>query len=178
MECQGIQGPLVERDVIKHALKESSQHDASLKLVPRRLSPNVSHFICQNLTSQDESMNSRRRWWMGETQRQRMDGKSRKLIRMGLQFTVQCAPPPPLSLSPASRFDLEEEEDFIFHTTYVPVKSKLQHPPRTFEFLENFWKIPPSSGRKAVQMPPPPGKLPDYSFNFSVASIMFLKLCM
>ena len=46
----------------------------------------------------------------------------------------------------------------------------------------NFWKIfvqiPPSPGRKAVQMPTPQGKLPDYCFNFSVASIMLLKLCM
>ena len=68
---------------------------------------------------------------------------------------------------------------------YVPVKSKLQHPsratPRAFEFLENFWKIPPSRGQKAVQMPhhrsipgdqmlPPPA-------NFSVVS-MPRKLCM
>ena len=70
--------------------------------------------------------------------------------------------------------------------SYVPVKSKLQHPPRAtpraFEFLENFWKIPPSRGRKAVrmphhrsipgdQMPPPPG-------NVSAAFIMLRKLCM
>ena len=46
----------------------------------------------------------------------------------------------------------------------LPVKSKLQHPP--------------SPGRKAVQMPPPSGKLPDYCFNFSEASMMLLKLCM
>ena len=44
----------------------------------------------------------------------------------------------------------------IISADYVPVKSKLQHPPRKFEFLETFWKIPPSPGRKAVQMPPPP----------------------
>ena len=50
--------------------------------------------------------------------------------------------------------------------------------PRLFEFLENFWKISPSPGRKAVQMPPVQGELPDYCFNFSVASIMLLKLCM
>ena len=35
----------------------------------------------------------------------------------------------------------------------------------------NFWQIvveiPPSPERKAVQMPPPSGKLPDYCFNFS-----------
>ena len=46
----------------------------------------------------------------------------------------------------------------------------------------NFWKIfvqiPLSPGRKAVQMPPPTGKLPDYSFNFSVAFFTLLKLCM
>ena len=35
----------------------------------------------------------------------------------------------------------------------VPVKSKLQHPPRAF--LENFCSNPTSLGRKAVQMPPP-----------------------
>ena len=47
--------------------------------------------------------------------------------------------------------------------TYVPVKSKLQHPPRPPAGQPsghlNFWKIivqiPPSAGRKAVQMPPP-----------------------
>ena len=42
-------------------------------------------------------------------------------------------------------------------------------PPPAFEFLENFWKIPSSPGRKAVQMPPSPRELPDYCFNFSVA---------
>ena len=65
---------------------------------------------------------------------------------------------------------------------YVPVKSKLKHPPRATPGHLNFWKvivqIPPSLGQKAVQMPPPPGKLPDYCFNFSVASIMLLRLCM
>ena len=65
---------------------------------------------------------------------------------------------------------------------YVPVKSKLQHlpgqPSRKFEVLENFCPNLPSPDRKAVQMPPPAGKLPDYSFNFSVASIVPLKLCM
>ena len=71
---------------------------------------------------------------------------------------------------------------FSFKTAYLPIKSKLQHPPRAnpraFEFLENFVQIPPSPGRKAVQMPQSPGKLPDYCFNFSVASIMLLKLYM
>ena len=46
---------------------------------------------------------------------------------------------------------------------YVPVKSKLQHPPRAtpwaFEFLKYFVQIPPSPGQKAVQMPPLPGEL-------------------
>ena len=45
----------------------------------------------------------------------------------------------------------------------VPVKSKLQHPPRatprTFEFLEIFFQISPSPGQKGDQMPPPLGKL-------------------
>ena len=45
--------------------------------------------------------------------------------------------------------------------------------PRAFEFLEKF-----SPGRKAVQMPPHLGKLPDYCFNFSVVSIVLLRLCM
>ena len=70
----------------------------------------------------------------------------------------------------------------------VPVKSKLKHPPPPWQPPEhlNFWKIfvqiPPSRGRKAVQMlhyrsipddqmPPPPG-------NLSVASIMLRKTCM
>ena len=71
---------------------------------------------------------------------------------------------------------------FLVLKRYVPVKSKLQHPPRATPGHLNFWKIfvqiPPSPSGKAVQMPPPPGELPDYCFNFSVASIMFLKLCM
>ena len=64
----------------------------------------------------------------------------------------------------------------------VPVKLKLQRPPHpagqppgTFDFLENFCANPPFLGQKAVQMPhhrsisgdqmpPPPGKLPDYCF--------------
>ena len=51
-------------------------------------------------------------------------------------------------------------------------------PPRAFEFLENFFSHPPWLGRKAVQMPPPPGRLPDYCFDFSVASRMLPRLCM
>ena len=70
----------------------------------------------------------------------------------------------------------------MLHCYYVPVKLKLQHPPRATPGHLTFWKIfvqiPPSPSRKAVQTPPPPEKLPDYCFNFSVASIMLLKLCM
>ena len=69
----------------------------------------------------------------------------------------------------------------MLYACYVPVKSKLKHtPPGQTPGHLNFWKIfvqiPPSRGRKAVQMPhyrsisddqmlPPTG-------NFSVASIM------
>ena len=56
-------------------------------------------------------------------------------------------------------------------------------PPGHLDFWKICVQIPPSRGRKAVQMPhhrsipgdqmpPLPGKLPDYCFNFSVASIM------
>ena len=68
--------------------------------------------------------------------------------------------------------------------TNVPVKSKLPHPsppgqpPGHLGFWKIFVQISLSPGRKAVQMPPPPGKLPDYCFNFSVAFTMLLKLCM
>ena len=66
---------------------------------------------------------------------------------------------------------------------YVLVKSKLQHPhsratPRAFEFLENVCSNSPLSGPKSCSNAPPPGKLQDYCFNFSVAFIMLLKLCM
>ena len=47
-------------------------------------------------------------------------------------------------------------------------------PPRHLNFWKIFAQMPPSLGRKAVQMPQL-GKLPDY---FSVASIMLLRLCM
>ena len=62
---------------------------------------------------------------------------------------------------------------FIFCSSpdNVPVKSKLQHPPRQLPGHLNFWKIfvqiPPSLGQKTVHMPPPLGKLPDYCLNFS-----------
>ena len=85
-----------------------------------------------------------------------------------------CLPPPPLEL--VDRRSLS--------ANYVPVKSKLpQSPPggwfpRAFEFLENFCSNSTLPGPKAVQMSPPSGKLPDYCFNFSQASIMLLKLCM
>ena len=57
---------------------------------------------------------------------------------------------------------------------YVPVKSKLEHPPpgqppRAFEFLENFCSNATSPDRKAVQMPKPPG-----NYQISVAYIMLL----
>ena len=45
-------------------------------------------------------------------------------------------------------------------------------------YCKIFVQIPPSTGQKAVQMPPPLGKLPDYCFNFSVAYASDLKLCM
>ena len=64
----------------------------------------------------------------------------------------------------------------------VPVKSKLQdtlgQPPGNLNFWKVFVQILPSPDRKAVQMPPPSRKLPDYCPNFSEASIMLLKLCM
>ena len=55
--------------------------------------------------------------------------------------------------------------------SYVPVKSKLQHPtpgkpPGIWIFGKFLFKFPPSPGRKAVQMPPPSGTLSD-CFNFS-----------
>ena len=72
--------------------------------------------------------------------------------------------------------------DMLHAITYVPVNeastSLPRATPRAFEFLENFCSNSPLTGPKAVQMPPPPGKSPDYCFNFSVASIMPLKLCM
>ena len=40
-------------------------------------------------------------------------------------------------------------------------------PPGHLNFWKIFVQIPPSPGRKAVQMPPPSGKLPNYCFNFS-----------
>ena len=46
--------------------------------------------------------------------------------------------------------------------------------PRAFESLENLCSNSPLAGRKVVQMPPSPGKLPDYCFNFSVASIRLI----
>ena len=73
-------------------------------------------------------------------------------------------------------------KEFERKVTYVPVKSKLQHPPlatpRAFEFLENFCSNPLLTGPKSCSNAPLPGKLPDYCFNFSVAFMMLLKLCM
>ena len=54
---------------------------------------------------------------------------------------------------------------------YVPVKSKLQHPPRAFEFLENFCSNSSLTGTKSRSNAPPPGKISRLLFNFSVASI-------
>ena len=66
---------------------------------------------------------------------------------------------------------------------YVPVKSKLQHPrpgqpPGHLNFWNIFVQIPPLAGPKSCSNAPPLGKLPDYCFNFSVASTMLLRLCM
>ena len=66
-----------------------------------------------------------------------------------------------------------------FVKDYVPVKSKLQHPPGATPGHLNFWKIfvqiPPFRGRKAVQMPHhrsiPGDQMPPPQGNFSVASI-------
>ena len=72
----------------------------------------------------------------------------------------------------------------MYNQYNVPVKLKLEHPPPSraapwaFEVLENFCLNPPSPGRKAVQMHPSPRKFPDYFFNFSLASIVLLRLCM
>ena len=70
-------------------------------------------------------------------------------------------------------------------SSYVPVKSKLRHPPRATPGHLNFWKIfvqiLPSWGRKAVQMPHhrsiPGDQMPPPPGNFSVAFIMLWKLC-
>ena len=73
-------------------------------------------------------------------------------------------------------------ETFIVKLSNVPVKSKLQHPPRAFEFLEKFCSNSPSRGRKAVQMPHhrsiPGDQMPIPPGNFSVAFIMLRKLRM
>ena len=70
---------------------------------------------------------------------------------------------------------------------YVPVKSKLKHPapgqpPRHLNFWKIFVQIPPSRGRKAVQMPhhgsTPGDQMRPPMGNFPVASIMLRKLCM
>ena len=41
---------------------------------------------------------------------------------------------------------------------YVPVKSKLQHPPRAFEFLDNFCLNSPLSGPKSCSNAPTPAR--------------------
>ena len=50
--------------------------------------------------------------------------------------------------------------------------------PPAFEFLENFCSDCPPTGPKSCSNAPTPEKLPDYCFNFSVASIMLLRLCL
>ena len=56
-----------------------------------------------------------------------------------------------------------------FHAeSCVPVKSKFQHPlqatPEHLNFWEIFVQILPPRAEKLLEMPPPPGKLPDYCF--------------
>ena len=71
-----------------------------------------------------------------------------------------------------------------FHLMYQSnrrfnIPSRATPPPPGIWIIGKFlFKFPPSPGRKAVQMPPPSGKLLDYCFNLSEASIMLLKLCM
>ena len=44
----------------------------------------------------------------------------------------------------------------------IEILSTLTQPPGHLNFWKIFVQISPSPGRKAVQMTPPPGKLPDY----------------
>ena len=64
-------------------------------------------------------------------------------------------------------------------TAYLPVKSKLQHPPRAnpraFEFLKNFCSNSPLTGPKTFSNAPIPGRITRLLVYFSVASIMLLK---
>ena len=61
-------------------------------------------------------------------------------------------------------------------------------PPGRLKFWKILVRMPSSPGQKAVQMPhdrsisgdqmpPSPGKLPDYCFNVSAASFMLVNLC-
>ena len=66
---------------------------------------------------------------------------------------------------------------------YVPVKSKLQHPPRAtpraFEFWEMFlFKFPPHRAEKLFKCPHPRENYQITVLTFSVAFIMLLMLCM
>ena len=70
------------------------------------------------------------------------------------------------------QFDLMYQSNRSFN---IPSRAT---PPGIWIIGKFLFKFPPSPGRKAVQMPPPSGKLLDYCFNFSEASIMLLKLCM
>ena len=62
---------------------------------------------------------------------------------------------------------------------YVPVKSKLKH---HLNFWKIFVQIPPSRGRRALQMPHyrsiPDDQMPPPPGNFAVAFIVLRKLCM
>ena len=67
------------------------------------------------------------------------------------------------------------------HVMYQSNRS-LNIPPGHLNFWKIFVQIPPSRGRKAVQMPHyrsiPGGQMPPPMGNFSVASIVLRKLCM
>ena len=54
---------------------------------------------------------------------------------------------------------------------YIPPSPQPGNP-RAFEFLENFCSNSPLTGPKSCSNAPPPGKVPDYCFNFSVASVV------
>ena len=64
------------------------------------------------------------------------------------------------------------------HQSNQSLNIPLGNPPGYLNFWKIFVPIPLSPGQKAVHMPPPLGKLPDYCFNFSVASVTLQRLCM
>ena len=53
-----------------------------------------------------------------------------------------------------------------FRTSQIEALTSSQATPQAFEFLENVCSNSPFTGRKAVQMSPTPGKLPDYCLTF------------